>query len=183
MKLVVFLGNPGEKYKNSRHNAGWLFAEFLQSCKNVLEFSNEKKFFGAISVREEKGEKIFFLKPMTFMNLSGKSVFSVSRFYKIQPKDILLIADDKDQALGRIRFREKGSGGGHNGIKHILAVLQSEDIPRIKIGIDSPFRTEHQIDTANFVLSNFLQEELLVLKEEIFPIAKQKLHDWMGLVD
>ncbi|QQS59375.1 aminoacyl-tRNA hydrolase [Candidatus Peregrinibacteria bacterium] len=181
MKLIVFLGNPGKKYEHTRHNVGWMTAKFLQKKWNFPEFREQKKLFGSITegVSPLCLDKICFLLPETFMNLSGKSVLAAQQFWKIPIKDILIIFDDKDQFFGNIRFREKGSSGGHNGIKDIINLLGSENVARLKIGVDTMLRSEHGINTSTFVLSNFSEEEQEKLQNDIFPQLETKLSDWL----
>lgn len=178
MKLLIFLGNPGKKYEKTRHNAGWIVADIFRDTQNLSPFTLEKKFFGEISTGIIAGEKAILLKPDTFMNLSGKALLAVAQFYKISPEDVLLIYDDKDQELGKVRFREKGSAGGHNGVKDCIRVFGSENIARIKIGVDTPIRTEHNMNTADFVLSNFSKEELKNLKKDIYEEVEEKILEW-----
>ena len=113
------------------------------------------------------------------MNCSGKSLLSVVNFYKIPTKNVLLVFDDKDQLFGKVRFREKGSAGGHNGVRDCLRVLGTEEVARIKIGIDAPIRTEKNIDTAVFVLSRFSADELSALKKTIFGEVEKKILEWI----
>jgi len=179
MKLLIFLGNPGKKYEKNRHNAGWMCADFLQKKWGFPAFSEDKKFFGDVSSGSKNGEKIVFLKPTTFMNLSGKSALAVAQFYKIPVEDVLVIFDDKDQEFGNIRFREKGSDGGHNGIKDILRVFGTEDVNRIKIGVDSALRTDHDISTSDFVLANFTEDEYSALHQDLFSVVEEKVEEWI----
>lgn len=180
MKLVIFLGNPGKKYKNTRHNAGFLFADFFQKKHGFLPFSPEKKFFGSIATGNISGKKILLLKPETFMNLSGKSLLVAAQFHKIPTKNILLIFDDKDQKLGSVRFREKGSAGGHNGIKDCIRVLGTDEIARVKIGIDLEEREKYNIPTSDFVLANFTVDQKKILEKESFPQAEEKVLKWIS---
>ena len=174
MRLFVFLGNPGKKYEKTRHNAGFLAADFLRQKFDFPEFQNEKKFFGEIS----KSGKNLFLKPKTFMNLSGKSARAVADFFKISPENIFLIFDDKDLKFGEIRFREKGSSGGHNGLKNIFEVFGTPNFPRIKIGISNEKRPFFA-DTADFVLSRFSAAELSDLEKKIFPKVAEKISNFL----
>lgn len=173
MKLLVFLGNSGEKYEKTRHNAGFLAGDFLQKKWDFPIFSSDKKFFGKLT---RKGD-LLFLKPETFMNLSGKSVRAVADFYKISPENILLIFDDKDLPLGEIRFREKGSSGGHNGLKDIFRMFSSEEFARVKIGVSNEKMSFFE-NTADFVLSHFSAEEQEILGKTIFPIVAEKIKIW-----
>lgn len=166
MFLVVGLGNPGEEYAKTRHNIGFMAADEIHSR---YEFSPYKsKFEGLLAEGEIEGEKVLLLKPMTFMNLSGNSVGKVAQFYKITPENIIVIHDDKDLALGKIKAKIGGSAGGHNGLKNIDAHIGTE-YNRIRIGAGSP--KEHNTDTINFVLSRFSKAELEVLDERLDFVA------------
>jgi PTH1 family peptidyl-tRNA hydrolase len=179
MKLIIFLGNPGKKYEKTRHNAGWMCGDVLQKKWGFSPFTPEKKFFGDVSAGTKNGEKVLFLKPTTFMNLSGKSALAASQFYKIDPQDILVIFDDKDQDFGNVKFRESGSAGGHNGIKDIIRAFGTENIARVKIGVDSARRTDHNISTSDFVLADFTTDELNALQQDLFPLAEEKIENWL----
>ena len=176
MKLLCFLGNIGDKYENTRHNAGFLCADFFQKERGFSSWKEEKKFFGSIAEGILNGEKVLFLKPHTFMNLSGKSVQACMQFYKIERRDICIIYDDKDLPFGKIRYREKGSSGGQNGIKDIIRVLGSEKFDRIKIGIGNDKQAFFK-DTADFVLSKFSSDERVELDQEIFPEVQIMLEE------
>ncbi len=152
MKLVVGLGNPGSKYDHTRHNIGF---DVVSSIQKELGITNEReKFQGLVSEANVDGEKVIFLKPQTFMNLSGNSVIEVVKFYKIDhKKDMIVIYDDMDLPVGKLRIKERGSSGGHNGIKSIISHLGDEFL-RIKCGIG-----KGKGDTVNFVLGHFDKEE------------------------
>ena len=154
MKLIVGLGNPGSKYEKTRHNIGFEVINYLQKD---LGITNEKeKFQGLISEKNIDGEKVLFLKPQTFMNLSGNSIIEVINFYKLNPKtDLVVIYDDMDLPVGKLRVKEKGSSGGHNGIKSIIANLGTEEFNRIKVGIGHP--ESHNI--IDYVLKRPSKEE------------------------
>lgn len=148
MKLVVGLGNPGEKYAKTRHNIGFEVINELQKELNVT--GEREKFQGLLSEKNIDGEKVLFLKPLTFMNLSGNSIVAVVNFYKIDPKkDMIIIYDDMDLPVGKLRVKEKGSSGGHNGIKSIISHLGDEFL-RIKCGIG-----KSKDNTIDFVLGQF----------------------------
>lgn len=139
MKLIVGLGNPGKKYEQTRHNFGFFVLDQLAK-KFHLSFSS--KFRGDLAqISDKRHDKIFFLKPQTFMNLSGESVVSCAHFYKILPQDIFVIFDDLDLPFGRLRVARSGSAGGHNGVQSILEHLGTQDFPRLKLGIGRPLKT------------------------------------------
>jgi|SRR6185295_11775955 len=175
MLLFVFLGNIGKQYELTRHNAGFLFGEHLRKAWNFGEWKEMPKFFGRIAEGEYHGEKIIFLEPETFMNLSGKAVVAVKNFYKIPTANITLFYDDKDLEFGTLRFREKGSSAGHRGVADCIAALGTEEIQRWKIGIDTPERLKFE-NTADFVLAKFSKKE----QEElgfIFKNLEEELED------
>ena len=166
MFLVVGLGNPGKEYALTRHNIGFMAADAIFSRYSFTPFKN--KFEGQIAEGIIEGEKVLLLKPQTFMNLSGNSIAKVASFYKIEPKNIIVIHDDKDLALGKIKAKIGGSAGGHNGIKNIDSQIGIE-YNRIRVGAGSP--QDHHTDTINFVLSNFSKQEMEILEERIDFIA------------
>lgn len=145
--LVVGLGNPGAKYANTRHNAGF---DVIDALKEKWNINNEKKSKSSlISIIKDDNSKIFIIKPQTFMNDSGIAVKRVAHFYRIKPENIIVVYDDMDIEIGKIRIRKKGSGGTHNGMKSIISHIKTYDFPRIRIGIGKPKANE---DTVKFVL-------------------------------
>ena len=155
MKLIICLGNPGEGYKNTRHNAGFMFAEEL--CKRLnINFSNEPKFKSHIAKGEYKGEALWIVKPQTYMNLSGEALNALKSFYKIDIKTLFVVFDDISLDLGKIRFRAKGSDGGHNGVKSIIKYANTQEFDRLKIGIGPQ---PPMIKSEDFVLQNFSSEQ------------------------
>ena len=152
MKLVVGLGNPGLKYKNTRHNVGFMVINAFAE-KNNLKFKTKKEFKGEVSINKD----FILLKPATYMNLSGDSVRTICDFYKIAPEDILVICDDFNIPFMKIRIRMKGSSGGHNGLKSIIQNISSEEFPRLRIGLGLP---NENYDVIDYVLSKFSKEDL-----------------------
>ena len=158
MKVVIGLGNPGKKYEKTRHNIGFIAVDNLRKKMNISD--EREKFQAFVSEKNIDGEKVIFLKPQTFMNLSGNSVIEIVNFYKLDPKkDIIVIYDDMDLSFGDIRIREKGSSGGHNGIKSIISHIGEEFI-RIKCGIGAKEK-----DAVEHVLGEFNQTEQKDLDE------------------
>ena len=151
MKLIFCLGNPGEGYRNTRHNVGFIFADAL-AAKLGIEFKNESKFKAHIAKGEYNSEAVWIVKPQTYMNLSGEALSALKNFYKIDIKTLFVIYDDISLDLGKIRFRAKGSDGGHNGIKSIIKHAGTQEFDRLKIGIgpQPPY-----IKSEDFVLQNF----------------------------
>ncbi|MBW7954834.1 aminoacyl-tRNA hydrolase [Candidatus Gracilibacteria bacterium] len=164
MRLIIGLGNPGDKYKNTRHNVGFLFLDWLKKDMNISNnFEFEQKFNAEIFGLDILGEKYLFIKPQTFMNLSGDSVLKLMSFYNIKKEDIIVVFDDISMDFGKIRYREKGSAGGQNGIKDIINKI-GDDFKRIKIGIGYDTRW----DLSDWVLSKFNEEEFEKLSKDIF---------------
>ena len=166
MKLIVGLGNPGENYKLTRHNIGFIFIDEYLKNNGVGVRDYKKKFKGEIVELNKNGEKVIFLKPLTFMNLSGESIREAVKFYKLDPKtDLFVIYDDMDLELGRIKLKANGRSGGHNGIKSIISNLGAEFI-RIKCGIG---RSSNK-DVVDYVLGKFTSEERVILKDNLDKI-------------
>lgn len=160
MKLIVGLGNPGKNYHNTRHNIGFMFLDEIASKEN-LKFKLDTKLKCEIAEMKVKNEKILLIKPQTYMNLSGQSVYAVCKYYNIELNDILVIQDDLDLELGKLRFRAKGSSGGHKGIQNIIDQFGSNEFKRLKVGIS---KVEAK-DTIDYVLGRFGKTEMNVLNE------------------
>lgn len=156
MKLIVGLGNPGEKYLNTRHNLGFLALDhFADGVGARIDQKKKKTLYGKMEV---SGEELILLKPQTFMNLSGEAVLYMASFLKIPPQDIIVVCDDVTLPFGTIRIREKGSDGGHNGLKSLISSLDSNEFPRIRVGVDAPDTEEQEL--SEFVLDPFSGEQL-----------------------
>lgn len=154
MNLIVGLGNPGLKYRNTRHNAGFAAIDALAE-KAGLRF-NKKRFQGVVAEGKIAGKSVLLLKPHTYMNLSGEAVAEAMRFYKLTPQELLVIYDDIDLDLGRLRIKAEGSAGSHNGMRSIVARVGSEKFPRLRIGIGKP---KPPMDLAAFVLQKLKAEQ------------------------
>lgn len=172
MKIIVGLGNIGDKYLHTRHNCGFLaldeFAIELKAQDTTVNWKEETKFKALIAKTTLKNQSLLLVKPTTLMNLSGESVRKILDFFKEPLENLIVIYDDIDLPLGKIRVREKGSAGTHNGIKSVIEALGSENFHRIRIGIES--RGEHapkQQDIHSFVLSDFLESEYPILKDSL----------------
>lgn len=153
--LIVGLGNPGKEYERSRHNTGWRALDVLAerlSCK-----IDKAKFQGLYGQTIYNGHKVFLLKPLTYMNLSGRSVLQLSAYYNVPPERIIVLFDDISLNPGRLRIRGNGSAGGHNGMKSIIAELGSQDFPRVKIGVGAKPHPDY--DLAAWVLGTFSSKE------------------------
>lgn len=186
MKLFVGLGNPGEKYVETRHNAGYLL---LDKIAGTSEYQPEEKFKSQIATRKEKGELLIFSKPETFMNMSGEAVLKIIEYYKIEISELIVLTDDVDIPLGQIRVRLSGSSAGHKGLQSIIDTLGSNQFCRVRIGIgDEPIRsTEHdkfgnKIETKNYVLGKFTKRELGILDDAI-SLAADYLKGYIGSMD
>lgn len=160
--IIAGLGNPGEKYTYTRHNAGFLCADFLSqklSCPiKTLKF---KSLYGMTSVG---GHRVMLLKPQTFMNASGEAIGEAAEFYHIPPENVIVISDDIYLAPGRMRVRKNGSHGGHNGLKSITEHLESEAFPRIRIGVGEKTSSEYEL--ADWVLGRIPKED----EEKLFSV-------------
>jgi peptidyl-tRNA hydrolase, PTH1 family len=154
MKCIVGLGNPGKQYAHTRHNIGF---EVIDTLSRQLGISlDQSKFNGLYGIGFHEGKKVLLLKPLTYMNLSGESIRAVIDYYQIDLEDLLVIYDDLDLPVGKVRLRQKGSPGGHNGIKSTVAHLGTQQFNRIRIGIDRP---QTGMSVPDYVLGRFQQEE------------------------
>jgi len=158
MKLIVGLGNPGKKYAFTKHNMGFMAIDAYSNVHQIT-MTYDKKFQGEIYTTPE----YILLKPFTFMNLSGDSLHLVMDYYNIQVEDVLVIYDDLAIPFGTIRIREKGSAGGHNGIKSIISHLHTQTFKRVRLGIEMP----HPMSSKEFVLSKFHKRDKLQIEEVI----------------
>ena len=153
--LVAFLGNPGLRYLGTRHNAGFMTAEALS---RKLGVRIDRARFQALTAQVELGgEKVLLMLPQTYMNLSGNAVAQAARFYKIPPEHILVVSDEVSLPIGRLRIRTKGSAGGHNGLKSIIAQLGTDQFPRLRLGVGAPPHPDY--DMADWVLSSFKDQD------------------------
>lgn len=170
MKMIVGLGNPGKEYENTRHNLGFMFLDYLEGKYNFKIAT--KKFNALIGEIFLNNEKMIFVKPQTYMNLSGESVQKVKEFYKIDSKNIIVIFDDLDIPFGEVRYKQNGSGGTHNGMKNIVQMINTKEFPRIKIGIGN-IKHDKQ-DLKDFVLEKFSKSQKDEIND-IFEKAYEKL--------
>jgi PTH1 family peptidyl-tRNA hydrolase len=160
MKLIVGLGNPGERYADTRHNAGWRVAEILASRAGAGAW--REKFDAALAEARCGGEKVVLARPLTFMNLSGRAVRQLMDFWQMDPGDLLVVSDDLALDVGRIRLRAAGAAGGHNGLQSIIAHMGHDGFARLRVGIGpAPPVEEH----ADFVLSAFAAHERPIVAE------------------
>ena len=165
MKLIVGLGNPGVKYEGTRHNAGFMVMDAISEKLNVS--INKKKFEGSYVKTKIGNEDVILLKPETYMNNSGFSVRACMDFFKISREDILVIYDDLDTPVGSIRLKTKGSAGGHNGVKSVIACAMGEEFDRIRVGIGR----NPQINIIDYVLTRFRPDKLEDLNHSVEQAA------------
>ncbi len=152
MKMIVGLGNPGKRYEKTRHNTGFLVVDKIaEQCQAQI---NQNRFQALIALVNVGNQQVLLMKPQTYMNLSGEAVLSAAKYYKIDPKDILVIMDDIDLPVGKIRIRENGSAGGQKGMKNIMDRLNETQIPRLRVGIGR----NSLIDTVDYVLGKVESE-------------------------
>jgi peptidyl-tRNA hydrolase len=174
MKLLVGLGNPDEKYNMTRHNAGFMVMDEIANLCSVQ--INQKKFKSLIAITKIRNEKVLLMKPQTYMNLSGEAIIAAMNYYGLEPSDICVIYDDVDTECGRIRLREKGSAGGHNGMKSIIGYLGTNEFCRIRIGIDSIDGREKK----NYVLGHFNKEQVPLIEDAVKRAASAAI-DFVNL--
>ena len=174
MKLIVGLGNPGKTYAHNRHNAGFRCLNHFARLHSIR--FDHRQCQARVGIAEVRGEKLLLAKPGTFVNLSGKSVACLVRKHGIPLSDLLVIYDDLDLPLGKIRLRQGGGSGGHKGMNSIISALGSEDFPRIRVGIGRPPQAEEQSISedaiVNYVLSDFSPQEEATIKPVIVKVAE-----------
>jgi PTH1 family peptidyl-tRNA hydrolase len=173
IRLIVGLGNPGREYESTRHNIGFWWVDELARLQQ-LNFRSESKFHGLTARGQLHGHEVFLLKPQTFMNVSGRSVAALAQFYKIAPAEMLVVHDELDLPPGVARLKIGGGHGGHNGLKDIIAHLDSRDFWRLRIGIGHP---GDRAEVANYVLDDPRREE-----RELIGEAMHKAQDIAHLV-
>ena len=173
MKLIVGLGNPGKFYAHNRHNAGFRCLNHFARLHSIR--FDHRQCRARVGIGEVRGEKVLLSKPRTFVNLSGNPVAGLVRKHDIPLSDLLIIYDDLDLPLGKIRLRQSGSSGGHKGMNSIVSTLGSEDFPRIRVGIGRPQADEQSISEdaiVNYVLSDFSPGEEATIKPVIVRVAE-----------
>lgn len=171
--IIVGLGNPGRQYESTRHNAGFIALDYIADKLGVRV--NRIKFKSTVAEARVAGHRCLLMKPSTFMNLSGQAVTEAMRFYKLPPQKVIVLCDDINLDVGKIRIRRKGSDGGQNGIKNIIYLSGSDEFPRVKIGIGKKPHPDY--DLKDWVLSRFTDKDKTALKDILPNIA-----DAVGLI-
>ena len=169
--LIVFPGNPGKEYENTRHNAGFLCADAMEKLTGTA--INKLRFHALTARCTVAGEGVLLLKPQTYMNLSGDAVGEAARFYKIPAEKVIVISDETALPIGRVRVRRSGSAGGHNGLKSIIAALGGENFPRIRLGVGG--KPHEDYDMRDWVLSRFTGQDLQDITDAAQRAAKAAL--------
>lgn len=167
MYIIVGLGNPGAEYEKTRHNVG--FRAIDEIAKNLNIDISKTKFDAIIGEGRLGSEKVILMKPQTYMNLSGTSVRQAMDFYKLDVENLIVIYDDIDIELGKIRVKKNGSAGTHNGMRNIVQMISSENFPRVRIGTDKP---KNGMDLASFVLMPFTKDESSIVESAIEKASK-----------
>ncbi len=167
MILIVGLGNPGKQYEQTRHNIGFDVIDYMANKYNID--INREKFKGICGEGFIDNKKVILLKPLTYMNLSGESIRELANFYKLEDDEIIVVYDDISLNIGRLRIREKGSAGGHNGIKSIIQNLGGDKFPRVKVGVGQP-----KDNLVNHVLGKFSKEDRELI-EKVIPVASDAI--------
>lgn len=175
MKLIVGLGNPGKEYENTRHNLGFMVVDNYISKRGISD-NWKSKFNGKYLETNIKGEKVIFLKPQSYMNLSGGVVSQFVNFYKIDISNILVISDDLDLLTGNYKLKSKGSCGGHNGLRDIERCLGTNEYKRLKVGISK----DNHFDTKDYVLGKFSEEDNKIYSD-VFSSLVDVLDDYFIL--
>lgn len=174
--LIVGLGNPGKEYQNTRHNAGFCVIDEL--IKDLGIGLDKKKYNALYTIFDNNNRKYLLVEPQTYMNSSGEAVSKLCNFYKIKNENIIIVYDDMDLPLGKLRLRNSGSSGGHNGVKSIISLMNTDEIKRIRIGISK----SKNDDVIDYVLGKFKGEELKEFKNSL-KLAKEAIKYYMECED
>ncbi|CAC9401374.1 aminoacyl-tRNA hydrolase [Staphylococcus aureus] len=167
MKCIVGLGNIGKRFELTRHNIGFEVVDYILEKNN---FSLDKqKFKGAYTIERMNGDKVLFIEPMTMMNLSGEAVAPIMDYYNVNPEDLIVLYDDLDLEQGQVRLRQKGSAGGHNGMKSIIKMLDTDQFKRIRIGVGRP---TNGMTVPDYVLQRFSNDEMVTMEKVIEHAAR-----------
>ncbi len=182
MKIIVGLGNPGEKYQHTRHNVGFLAMDFLlRYGTGFMQARPGKDFKSEIFTLDTEGGKIVIMKPQTYMNDSGQALKDICNFYKIDlAQDLLVVHDEVDLPFGEIRLAKNSSAAGHNGVQSIISDLGTQDFRRIRVGVEAR-ASRNEMPTENFVLQSFTADELVKLQSDILPEVKQEIERFINV--
>lgn len=170
MYVIVGLGNPGDRYAQTKHNIGFITIDYLAEQNNIK--MNKTKHKAIIGEGSIGGEKVLLVKPQTFMNLSGQSVMDIVGFYKVPPQNLIVIYDDIDLPVGKVRIRPSGSSGTHNGMRNIIYLINNQEFPRIRIGVG---KQPDYMDLADYVMTKFTGEEKSLMEEAVKKSAAAAL--------
>ncbi|TGA96526.1 aminoacyl-tRNA hydrolase [Sporolactobacillus shoreae] len=176
MKIIIGLGNPGSEYAHTRHNIGFEVIDEL-AARHHIDL-NRTKFNALFGKGLIDGQEVLLVKPLTYMNASGEAAGPLVHFYKLTPDDVLAIHDDMDLPVGRIRLRQKGSSGGHNGVKSLIQHLHTQEFARIRVGVGHPERSRQVV--INYVLNGFTEEEKTLIADAI-DRASEAAAAWLTL--
>ena len=168
VQLIVGLGNPGSKYEQTRHNVGFVFVDEIARSKGA-SWKMENKFHAEVCKLSFAGNDVWLLKPNTFMNLSGKAVAALARFYKIEPESVLVVHDELDISPGQVRLKQGGGHGGHNGLRDIISQLGSRNFYRLRLGIGHPGESR---DVSNYVLSKASPDDQKHIDDSIYEALR-----------
>jgi len=180
MKIIVGLGNPGEKYKNTRHNAGFLALDYiLNEGDDFINAKPSHEFKSEMYTLQNGDDKIIFMKPQTFMNDSGQALKVICNFYKLNlATDLLIVHDEVDLPFGTLRSSDSSSAAGHNGVQSIIDNLGTQDFHRLRIGVESR-ASRNDLPTDAFVLQNFTDDELQKFNADILPETKKEIEKFL----
>lgn len=174
MKVIVGLGNPGKEYEKTYHNIGFLT---LDAAASALGAKFSKKMANSLVAEVfYLGQKVLLVKPQTYMNLSGQAVLAIKSKFKLEDKDFLVVLDDIDLPVGKVRFRQEGSAGTHNGLRSIINLLKSNQIPRLRIGIGK----DERMDLADFVLSKIKNDDMKLLEQATIEAVDFIVEDFLN---
>lgn len=171
--IIAFLGNPGTKYAKTRHNAGFMAADVMERELGVK--INKLKYKALTGTCTVDNATVLLMKPQTYMNLSGEAVGEAARFYKIDPAHIIVVSDEMHIPAGKLRIRTKGSAGGHNGLKSIIAHLGTEEFPRIRIGVGEPGKVQDGDEVIDWVIGSVPQEDMKRIEQTAEQAVKAAL--------
>lgn len=169
MKLIVGLGNPGNDYAKTRHNAGFMAVDRIARRHGLTDAKT--KFHAGVLEGSVAGQKVMLMQPMTYMNRSGLAIGEAARFYKLEVEELIVLVDETALAVGTIRIRPRGTAGGHNGLADVQRALGTSAYPRLRIGVGEPVVNEHRIAKKDYVLGNFSDDDMSVIDRTLDTVA------------